>query len=238
MGNISRFTADQGEIDTVHFFDDFRFYTTVHNGWTSLAADTTPTLTVGDAVNGVLALFTDTTDNNEVAIRSTAELFKFGVNREIYARFKIQYAEGDTNKANVMVGFMSALAANSITDNGGAIRASGSIAAIYKLDGGTVWRCHTANNSVATDTITAKTAGGSAAQILEIFGKEQDTANMTFTFKLDGDYLKDTNNNVIRHTVAIASATEMHIGVYCKTGGGAGGETVNVDHIYGSQKRV
>lgn len=238
MGNISRFTADQGEIDTVHFFDDFRFYTTVHNGWTSLAADTTPTLTVGDAVNGVLALFTDTTDNNEVAVKTTAELFLFGTNRQIYGKGKIQYAENDTNKANVLFGFMSAMAANSIADNGASIRASGSIAAIYKLDGGTVWRCHTACNSVTTDTVSTTTAGGATAQVLEVQCNDWDGTSMQVTFKVDGDYLKDSLGNVIRHTVAIANATEMNFGVYVKTGGGAGGETVNVDYLYYSQNRV
>jgi hypothetical protein len=235
--NLARYPAFLEGVDTVQISDDFFWYVTAHQ-WTSLAADVTPTLTVGDAVNGVLALFTDTTDNNEVAVRSTAELFKFGTLREIYGRCKMQYAENDTNKANVFFGFANAIAANTITDNGGAIRASGSIAAIYKLDGGTVWRCHTANNSVATDTISTTTAGGSAAQELEVIVQDWDGVSMKVTFKVDGVFLKDTNGNVIRHTVAIASATEMHVGVYVKSGGGAGGETVNVDYIYAAQKRV
>ncbi len=135
MSNVARFTHELSELDTVHIWDDFFWYVTAHQ-WTSLAADTTPTLTVGDAVNGVLALFTDTTDNNEVAVRSTAELFKVGT-----------------------------------------------------------------------------VAGGT-------------------------EYLKDANGTVIRHTVAIASATEMNVGVYVKTGGGSGGETVNVDYVYANQNRI
>jgi hypothetical protein len=235
--NLARYPAFLEGVDTVQISDDFFWYVTAHQ-WTSLAADVTPTLTVGDAVNGVLALFTDTTDNNEVAVRSTAELFKFGTGRSIYGRCKLQYSENDTNKANVMFGFQNAIAANSMVDNGAGVRTTGSNAVIYKVDGGTVWRCQTMCNNASTDTVSTTTAGGTDAQVLEIFGNDWDGVSMQFTFKVDGNYLKDSNGNVIRHTVAIASATEMHLGVYVKTGGGAGGETVNVDHICATQTRV
>lgn len=238
MANVARFTERLRSLtDVVEVHDDFKWAVTAHE-WTTLVADTTPTVTVGDAANGVVALFTDTTDNNEVALRTTAELFLYGTNRSIYANGRIQYAENDTNRANVMFGFMSALAANSITDNGGAIRASGSIAAIYKLDGGTVWRCHTANNSVATDTVSTTTAGGASYQELEIIVNDWDGVSQQVSFKVDGTYLKDTNGNIIRHVVAVASATEMNFGIYCKTGGGAGGETLRADWLYAAQTRV
>jgi hypothetical protein len=235
--NLNRYTPALETLDTVHIFDDFFWYVTAHQ-WTSLAADTTPTLTIPDAVNGLLRLFTDTTDNNEVAVRSTAELFKVGTNRNIYGRVKLQYAENDTNKANVLAGFASAIGANLLVDNGAGPRVTGDILAIYKVDGGTVWRCISQVNGTATITASTKTAGGTAAQVLEIEANDWDGVSMQVTFKVDGEYLKDTNGYVIRHTVAIASATEMNIGVYVKTGGGAGGETVDVDHIYGSQNRV
>lgn len=235
--NLNRFTSPLWDLDTVHIHDDFFWYVTAHQ-WTSLAADTTPTLTVGDAVNGVLALFTDTTDNNEVAVRSTAELFKVGTNRRIYGRFKIQYAENDTNKANVFAGFGSAIGANFLVDNGAGPRVTGDILGIYKVDGATVWRAVSQVNGTATTTASTKTAGGSAAQVLEVETGDWDGTSMQVSFRVDGEYLKDSNGNTIRHTVAIASATEMHVGVYAKTGGGAGGETVNVDYIIAQQTRV
>lgn len=237
MSNLARFPTVLEQIDTVTVFDDFFWYVTAHQ-WTSLAADTTPTLTVGDAANGVLALFTDTTDNNEVAVRSTAELFKFGTNREIYGRCKLQYAENDTNKANLFFGFQNAIAANSMVDNGAGPRTTGSNLLIYKVDGGTVWRCQSMCNGTSTDTVSTTTAGGSTAQVLEIMCKDWDGVSMQVTFKVDGQYLKDSNGLVIRHTVAIASATDMNVGVYVKTGGGSGGETVNVDYIAAQQTRV
>lgn len=236
--NIPRFCQPLVDLDTTVIFDDFSEAVVTGDRWSTLVADTTPTVTTPDAVNGLARLFTDTTDNNEVAIRSTIELFKFGTNRGIYGRAKIQYAENDTNKANVMFGFQNAIAANSMVDNGAGVRVTGSNAVIYKVDGGTVWRCQSMCNGTSTDSISTTTAGGSAAQVLEIIVNDHDGTLMEVLFKVDGVYLRDSNNNVIKHTVAIASATEMNLGVYVKTGGGSGGETVDVDYIYGAQNRV
>lgn len=236
--NLARYVQPLEDIvDAVAVIDDFFWYVTAHQ-WTSLAADTTPTLTVGDAVNGVLALFTDTTDNNEVAVRSTAELFKFGTNRTIYNKTKLQYSENDTNKANVFVGFASAIGANLLLDNGGGPRVTGDMLGIFKTDGSTVWKVLSQTNGTATTTTSTTTAGGTTAQVVELMCNDYDGVTMQFSVKVDGSYLKDSSNNIIKHSVTIASATEMNVGVYVKTGGGAGGETVNVDYLAAVQTRV
>jgi hypothetical protein len=238
VSNILRHTQFLKELDTVHIEDDFTEAVVTGDRWTTLVADTTPTVTTPDAVNGLARLFTDTTNENEVAIRSTIELFKIGTNREIYGRFKIQYSENDTNKANVFVGFGSAIGANFLVDAGAGPRVTGDILGIFKVDGGTVWKCISQLQGTATTTTSASTAGGSAAQVLEVIAKDWDGVSMQVLFKLDGQYMKDTNGNVIRHTIAMTSATEMNVGVYVKTGGGAGGETLDCDYIYAAQNRV
>jgi hypothetical protein len=238
MANINRTNPLYVGRDTLTNFDHFRSVVTAHEGWTTLVADTTPTVTCPDAVNGLARLFTDTTDNNEVALRTTAELFKFGTNRNLFGACKLQYSENDTNKANVYFGFMSALAANTIADNGASVRGTGDCFGIYKLDGGTVWRCVSMTNGTQTVTASGTTAGGSAAQELELEATDHDGVSMLATFKVDGQYLKDTNGVVIKHTITIASATEMNFGWYVKSGGGAGGETVDVDWGYYSQRVV
>lgn len=239
MANLSRFPAVLGERDSVHVHDDFFWLVTAHQ-WTTLVADTTPTVAVGDAVNGVVTLFTDTTDNNEVCLRTTAELFKFGTNRSIYARGKIQYAENDTNKANVLFGFGSAMAANTLVDNGAGPRVTGDFLAIFKVDGGTAWKCISQTNGTAVTSTSTTTAGGSAAQVLEIECVESGlSTTMIATFKVDGIPLLDSTTGLpIKHAVVIASATEMNGGIYVKSGGGAGGETVLVDTIDFVQTRV
>ena len=235
--NLARYPNFLKDLDTVCVQDDFFWYVTAHQ-WTSLAADTTPTLTVPDAVNGLLRLFTDTTDNNEVAVRSTAELFKFGTNRELYCRVKLQYSENDTNKANVFAGFASAIGANLLLDNGGGPRVTGDMFGLFKVDGSTVWKALTQTNGTATTTTSTKTAGGTDPQVLEVIAKDHDGVKMVATFRVDGEYLKDSNGNIIRHEITISGATEMNVGVYVKTGGGAGGETVDVDYLCGLQNRI
>lgn len=240
MPKLNRFTENLWNLDTVHLFDDFFWLVTAHM-WTTLAADTTPTVTCPDVVNGVARLFTDTTDNNEVAVRSTIEPFKFGTDREIYAKIRLQYTEGDAgNKANVFAGFASAIGANLLVDNGGGPRVTGDICGIYKVDGGSVWKCVTQTNGTAQVSTSTKTAGGSANQELEV--KVMDipgAVTQDVTFFVDGVPLYDsTTGYPIRHAAVIASATEMNVGVYAKTGGAAGGETVDVDYIYAAQRRV
>jgi hypothetical protein len=235
--NLVRFPKFLEELDTLQIVDDFLWAVTVHQ-WTTLAADTTPTVTTPDAVNGLVRLFTDTTDNNEVAIRSTVELFKFGTQRGIYARAKIQYSENDTNKANVFFGFGSAIGANFMVDNGAGMRVTGDIFGLYKIDGGTKWVAITQTNGTATTTTSSTTAGGSAAQVLEIEATDFDGVTMTCTFKVDGTYLKDANGNKIIHSATISGATEMNLGLYVKSGGGAGGETVDMDYVCGLQTRI
>jgi len=216
------------------FFDHFTNLVT-GDLWTTLVADTTPTVTIPDVRGGVARLFTDTTDNNEVAIRTTAELFKPAAGKPLWCAGSIQYSENDTNKANVAFGFMSALAANTIADNGANIRASGSVFMIYKLDGATVWRCHSRNGSDSTDTASTVTAGGSTAQILEIFINDFSTTQCSVCFKVDGYYLTDSDGRRIVHRVAYASNTEMNFGIYVKSGGGAGGETLDCDWVAAGQ---
>lgn len=239
MPKLNRFTESLWNLDTVHVFDDFTKGVVTAHQWTTLVADTTPTVTTPDAVNGLVRLFTDTTDNNEVAIRTTAELFKFGIDRQIYFRCKIQYAENDTNKANVFVGFCSALGANTLVDNGAGPRVTGDMCGFFKVDGGTTWKVITQTNGTAQTGTTTTTAGGATPQVLEVVLLDGPlSTGQEVAFLIDGVPVKDSAGNVITHTAVIASATEMHFGIYVKSGGGAGGETLDCDYAYAAQLRV
>lgn len=225
--------------ESFYRFDDFYNLITLQDGWTTLVADTTPTAAVIDGLGGILQLFTDTTDNNEVMVRTTWELFKPAANKHTWGAARIQYSENDTNKANVFVGFQSAMAANVIGDNGGVVRASGSAFGIYKLDGGTVWRAHARNGSdaaptagTAQDSISLTTAGGSSYQELEIYISPFSSTQCMVKYKVDDQFLKDssvTGTPDICHYINYASNTEMNFGIYVKTGGGSGGETLLAD---------
>lgn len=221
---------------TFTIFDDFFSYTDAQL-WTKLTADTTPTVTVSDAAKGVVALYTDTTDNNEVLVKSTKEIFLIAANKPIIAEAKIQYSEQATNTANVAFGLADAMGANLLVDNGAGPKTSFSGAMIYKVDGSTVWKVVSSKSTTQTISTSTTTAGGSAYQTLRIEIQPIDSTTAMVTFYVDGNVLIDsTTGKPISHTMTYTSATEMQIGVYAKTGSGVA-ETINVDYIYGSQLR-
>ena len=236
MPKLARFTNPLWDFDTPYYANDFFNFATGTDGVTSLVVDAGSSAAAGDARAGVLVLTTGATNNNEVAVKTTNENYLFLADTDTYGAAYIQYTEAATDDANVFVGFISALAADTLADDGAGPRASGSIACIYKVDGGTVWRCITRNGSASTDSVSTTTAGGAAYQKLEIECHEMDGSNMSVTFRVDGKLLKDSSGLVIKHLVAIASATEMNFGVYAKAGG-ANSEVVNVDWIYCHQRR-
>lgn len=218
-------------------FDDFFWYISPHM-WTSLAADANSSVAIdADDPGGVVVINTgDSVDNNEAALPTTNELVVWAADKPWYAEARIQYSEINTSAANVAFGFADAMGANLITDDGAGVGINSSGALIYKLDGGTVWRANTENNSVTTDTVSTSTAGGSSYQRLGIESIPVDGTNHEVTFFLDGRPLRDSNNRAIKHTVAYASATDMDFGVYAKAGA-ANALTVKVDYVYFCRRR-
>jgi hypothetical protein len=226
------------ERDQVSFFDDFTWYVTAHN-FTTVATDS-GTVSVGDAANGIVALVASdgtVADNDESYIKSTNELFKFAAGRVIFGEAKIQFTEANTDDANVFFGFADAIGANTLVDDGAGMKTSFSGAAIYKVDGGTVWKCVSSNGSSQTITTSTATAGGASYQTLSIEMADVDGTSMEVTFFVDGRPLLDsTYRKPIKHTVAITSGTEMQVGAGVKNGF-TNLETLNVDYIFAAQSR-
>jgi len=236
MSELNRFCQTLEDIDTFNLFNDFYNFASGSDGWTSLAVDAGSSVAVGDARRGIAVLTTGATDNNEVALKTTNNLFLPVAAKPIYGRVRLQYSEANVSAANVFAGFCSALAADTLVDNGGGPRTTGTICGIYKVDGGTVWRCVTRNGTTVTDTVSTTTAGGSADQVLEIELGDWDGVSMVCVFSVNGVKLRDSNNNLIRHTMPIASAALMMFGVYAKAGS-ANSEVINVDFGYAAQAR-
>lgn len=236
--NLNRFTAPLNDLNTVFIFDDFVF-----DQSDITAVDTitdTGTVAMGDDVNGVATLTpSDGTvaDNDEAYLATPNEIYKFGTNREIYGKFKFRYTAVVAADPNVAVGFQNAVGANSIVDNGG-VKTSGSTLAVEKKDGETAFRCTSACNGTAVTTLSNKTIAAATDYVVEIICRDWDGTSMQVLFKVDGEYLKDTNNVVIKHTVAIASATEMQMFAGVKLGAATNNDTLLLDYWYGAQTRV
>lgn len=199
------------------------------------------TVAMGDDVNGVATLTpSDGTvaDNDEAYLASPNEVFKFGTNRSIYGRAKLRFTEVTATIANVAFGFQNAVGANSLVDDGAGPKTSGSTLAIFKVDGGAVWKCTSACNGTATTSTSTTAAVAATDYLLEIICNDWDGVSMEVSFKVDGSYLKDSSNNIIKHTVAIASATEMQMWAGIKLGAITNNDTLLVDYMDGVQTRI
>lgn len=220
--------------------DDFRSYLS-GGEWTSVLTDS-GTIAAGDAAGGVVTLTpSDGTvaDNDEAYLRTTKEIFKFAAGKPLVAEARIQFTEASTNNANVAFGLMDAVAANSILDDGGGPAASYAGCVFFKTDGDTIWNAESSNggtqltqNLISTVSLDkqAKTAGGSAYQVLKIEATPNGGGLIDFNFYIDGAL-------VARHKDrSYSSATEMCLFIGVKNGSGTL-ETVLVDYARCHQAR-
>lgn len=210
--------------------------------WVTTLTDS-GTASVGDAVGGVIALVpSDGTvaDNDEAYIESANEVFKFAADKPLLFEARVQFAEANVDDANVLVGVLDAVGANSLQDNGAGPPSSYSGAVFFKVDGGTVWQTETSNSttqttnellSTNTNNLAKKsvTAGGSSYQVLRIEYMPYSSTNAYVSFFVDGVLC-------CQHDYIFTSATEMQIGIGVKNGG-ANNETLNVDYVVCTQER-
>jgi hypothetical protein len=237
VSNILRMPAALKEIgDTIGFADDFEWYVTAHR-WTSLAADAGASVAVAaGAAGGILALTTGGTDNNE-ALAYSASVFKPAANRPLYCEALLQWTEANTDDANVAFGLASSPGADLLIDNGAGMRATGTIIAIYKVDGETTWRFVTRNGTSVTVSVSQEDAGGSAYQKLGIEVLDVMGSVATVVPTIDGRLMIDaTSGQPIRHTLLLTSIAAA--GVFAgNKAGGANSEVLSVDYIAAYQAR-
>lgn len=239
MGPLARRTPFLDMLDTPwfgsHFLEDINT-----SFWTSTLTDS-GTIAVGDASNGLVTITPSdgtVTDNDEAYMASANACWQFGTNRGLYARCRLSWTETAAGIYNVGFGLMNAVGANTIIDDGGGVKVSGSTLAIYKVDGGAVWKVASACNGVSTVSTSTKAAVGSTYYDLEIMCEDFDGVTMEVSFKVDGDFLKDSNGIVIKHSVAIASSALMQLWAGAKLGAITNNDTTLVDYLYGSQSRI
>lgn len=228
---------------TFGFFDDFESFVT-GDRWTPLTADSSSASTLvlckttTGGTGGILSITQDATDNDEIYFGTTQNMFKFADQKPAIFEARIQYAEGATNANNVMVGFISTSAANTLIDNGGGPVASATMAVIYKVDGGTVWRCRSQIGAAVgqTDTISQHTAGGTAYQTLTVEVIPYNTTNAKVGYFLDGLPMLDANGARIVHDLVYTNAVECQAFFGCKTGS-ATAEVLLTDYCAAYQLR-
>jgi len=220
-------------------FDDFEHFVSTDT-WTSVLTDSGGAA-VADAVGGILAITASdgtVADNDQSMIKGTTEIFKFADGKPLVFEARIQFTEANTDDANVGVGLANAVAADLITDNGAGMKTSGSMIAIYKVDGGTTWKVVTSCNATQTISTSTVTAGGSSYQTLRGEFMPISSTLGEATFFVDRVQLVDstTLKPIVHRFDYSDSPTEMQPFAIVKNGG-ANLETLNVDYFCVSQKR-
>ena len=242
--SVLRLPQSLRDKDTFGFFEDWESNYVTGDRWTPLTSDSSSASTLvlvlaTTGVGGVLSITQDATDNDEIYFGCTKSCYKIAANKPCYYEARGQYAEGATNANNVIAGWCSTFAANTLIDDGGGPVASATMALIYKVDGGTVWKCVTSNSTTQTISTSLTTAGGSSYQKLVIEARDVDGSNFEVTFFVNDQPLLDSSTRkAIKHTVAIASSTEMQVAVGIKLGAITNNDTLSVDYIYACQTRV
>ncbi len=235
--NVNLMPAALKEKSVYGFFDDFFWYVITHN-WTSLIADATTTMNIDAGyAGGRVLLYTDTTNENEVAIATAQKNFKDLADKPLMCEGLIQFAEPATNTANVCFGFSSVMStANMLVDAGAGPVTTYDGHIIYKVDGETVWRCGSSRGTTQYTTTSTTTAGGTSPQYLRIETQPEDATTCTTRYYVNDVQLRDTNGQPIVHTQLLASAAAMQVGLYAKTGS-ANALSVYADYISAYQGR-
>lgn len=212
-------------------FDDFTWFVTAHN-WASTVTDGGSIAVATDVAGGAIRLTNDTAANNdEIYVASANANYILAAGKNLYGEARIQFTESNTDDANIAFGFASSVAADLIVDDGAGLRTSGTILAIYKVDGGTKWICVSRNGSTVYTNTSSTTAGGSAFQTLGVEVVELLGTTATIVFKCDGEILRDgTTGQPIRHQLPYSGATAMQVFVGQKNGS-ANNELTTVDYI-------
>ena len=217
--------------------DDFTY---LHDQWTAVATDS-GTHAIADTKGGKRDLKpSDGTvaDNDEIYLH-TSECFIFDATDAISFDALINFAQANTDDANLFIGLMSAVAANSIQDDGAGPAADFYGAGFYAIDGNANWHVilsvgttqYTAELN-ATNSIdgTAHAAGSASQQRLSIEVRPRGSGDIDVTFSIDG-------TNVYNFTGKDnGTPTEMSV-VFGAKNGDTNLETLSPDYVRCSQPR-
>ena len=163
--------------------------------WTDTSGDTGAAVAKIDGAGGLVTLTTGATDNNECYLHTTSELFKVAQDKPCEFEAWLSHTEANTDDANVACGFMDAVGANAILDNGGGPKSSYSGAVFFKVDGGTNWNIEVSNGGTQTTVEltaansldgVAHTAGGGSQQKFRIEIVPYNSTKAEVRFFIDG----------------------------------------------------
>jgi hypothetical protein len=219
---------------TLVFEDNFLWYISPHY-WTATLTDTGTATALTTHGGGIAITPSDgtVTNNDEAYVGGTNKNIVPTNLKPIFFQAVVQYAEGATDDANVIVGLSSTSAANALLDDGGGPPASYSGIVFFKVDGGTNWNVEVSVGGTQTTaeltavnslTKTAKTAGGSAKQTLRFEFIPYSSTKAQVLFYIDGEL-------VYKMDWTYTSVVAMAPIVGLKNGADTTVETLNVYNV-------
>lgn len=227
---------------TCELFDDFLSYASGATSLWTTTAGGSATATVGAGLGGLLTLSAvDSVDNREIYVATTASLFSFAANKPFMAEAYIQYAEANTNAANIAFGFMSSVGAASIQNDGAGPKSSYSGAVLYKVDGGTQWKTQSSVGTTQTTNQSDTTAGGSSYVRLRVEVVPISSTLAEVTYFVDGVQLKTASGRPgqtkIKDQLTYTGSTNMQL-FLCLKNGTTTPESMIVDYVAAESLRA
>jgi len=223
--------------------DSLTQFTEVETGAATIALGTGANLVGGQAVFNTTALL-----DLDCYLHSP-EVFDFGpgglAGKTLVGEFRIKYTEGNTDDAIVVMGFMSAVAADSMLDDNLGPLAAYSGAVIYKVDGEVLWKVEGSVNGGGTQYGGTSTIlpGGGTWQTFRIECHPLTATRMDVSFLHDPNGgsnfvpMKDSNLIPLKYEMDITTTTEMSLVVGLKAGAGGTDETLYLDYMHAVQIR-
>lgn len=210
-------------------------YVTATQGVTAILTDL-GTAVVQEEAGGIIDVAaSDGTiaDNDEAYLHSSFESWLFANNKPLWFEARVALVADTGNVANVIVGLMSAAAANHLQDNGAGPAASYSGAVFYKVDGETAWKAEVsiAGTQTAVTLTSPGRPGSDTHQKLGIEFIPTSSTVATVNFYIDDVLVGSTT------TFTYTSATEMDWIVGVKNGDGTTNMTLSVDYVRVAQVR-
>ena len=204
------------------------FYVAAPTGWT-----TDGTVTAANSQGGILSCASAATDNDPAGVVLAAKPAVVAASSPLHFACKAQYAEANTDDANVFIGLTNQALTAAMQDDGAGPPADYSGIGFHKVDGGTNWIVEFANSTTHKTTTldadgsldgTAKTAGGASYQTFEIVVVPKTSTACDVHFIIDGVTVQRFLDQVYTSLAAMAPMGLIKAG-------SANAETLLLDYI-------
>lgn len=221
---------------TTYIEDDFYNYTTA-GLWTTLTGGTSGTCAFDSSVFGDAVVITAQNSANDYAgIYSTNTNWTFVANQNIHAMTRVNYT--NVSAGNAWLGFGMSSSTALPPSGGGDPTVSYSGAFLYKINSSTDTTWHfQVSNAAVKQTSTSTTSAADGTYVLEWDAFNLDNLSVVVVPKVNGQLLRDSNNNVIKGSVLYASLAAMKLGVVVEAGGSSN-QTAYVDLLLAEAHRM